>query len=275
MNIVIFGLTSDIGSYIAQRYSERGANIIGTYRSEEHRAETQKLLAESNFINCDASSNSSIDIATNKICNLVSSWDIFISCPCTPEPIEKFHNADINQWEKSFMINSLSQLRFLRNIHASRNIKRVGKKPLVLFFAGGGTNNAVDSFSAYTSAKIHLIKMIELLAHEDQSMKYSIIGPGWTNTKTHLDTLKFADPNSNKYKEVEAFIRNPVNGTPLSDIYQCIDWIDQQESMIVSGRNFSVVNDQWKGPGSHELVNQLSTNLDMYKLRRKGNNWGT
>ncbi len=273
MNIIIFGLTSDIGAYIAQKYSEQGFNIFGTYRSKDHKNQVKKLLPSSQLVFCDASSTSSIDNATADILNLCNKWDIFISCPCTPEPIKEFHNSDIDQWERSFYINSLSQLRFLRNIHNSRNINRINSNPLVLFFAGGGTNNAVNSFSAYTSAKIHLIKMIELMAFEDQETKYSIIGPGWTNTKTHLDTLKYADPASEKYKEVVSFIQNPINATPLSDIFECIRWIDEQSIATVSGRNFSVVNDKWKGPDSHELVSELNRDSNMYKLRRHRNNW--
>ena len=115
--------------------------------------------------------------------------------------------------------------------------------------------------------------MIELMAFEDQETKYSIIGPGWTNTKTHLDTLKYADPASEKYKEVVSFIQNPINATPLSDIFECIRWIDEQSIATVSGRNFSVVNDKWKGPDSHKLVTELNRDSNMYKLRRHRNNW--
>ena len=273
MKILFFGITSDIGQYIAERYSGGQNDIYGTFRSESHRKTLIESLPNVYLSYCDAAVSSSIDKATSDLVQASGTWDIFISCPCTPEPLEKFTTSDIDQWERSFYINSTSQLRFLRKIHSFRNTSRPNALPLVLFFAGGGTNNAVDSFSSYTSAKLHLIKMIELLAYEDISTKYAIIGPGWVDTKTHLDTLKFADPNSSKYKEVLAFIDNPSKATPLSDIYQCIEWIDHQDPLAVSGRNFSVVNDAWRNNSSKILVNQLIENQHMYKLRRYLNDW--
>ena len=149
------------------------------------------------FYKCDASQSDSIDNALKQISQDINNWNIMVSCPCTPVPIEKFQDSDINEWEKSFYLNSLAQLRFLHGLMKFRDLSSA-KPPLALFFAGGGTNNAVDSFSAYTSAKIHLIKMFEFLAYEDQSTKYSIIGPGWTNTKTHLETLRNSKKSSKK-----------------------------------------------------------------------------
>jgi NAD(P)-dependent dehydrogenase (short-subunit alcohol dehydrogenase family) len=216
----------------------------------------------------------SIDEASESLLDEIKDWDILISCPCIPQPLVPFFESKIEEWEKSFYLNSLAQLRFLYRVYHARNKSTKVRCPLVLFFAGGGTNGPVQSFSAYTSAKIHLIKMFELMAYEEKSTKFSIIGPGWTYTKAHYETLRHCSPDSAKFKECVEFLSDPSNGTPLIDIFNCIEWIDSQEIDAVSGRNFSVVNDEWKGCiGKDRLINELLSDPDMYKLRRCGNGW--
>ena len=270
--IILFSITSDIGLFIAKQYYAKNYKVIGTYRKDNSLKDLKNCMPKGSFYKCDASDKTSIDRATKDIKKDCKSWDILISCPCTPVPISKFSDCNFKEWEESFYLNSLAQLKFLHSLLDIRKKEVSSKSPLVLFFAGGGTNNAVDSFSAYTSAKIHLIKMFEFLAFEDSSTKYTIIGPGWTNTKTHYVTLDNSDKDSKKYNEVKNFLKDPSNGTPLIDIAECIEWIDSQEISIVSGRNFSVVNDSWRGEKKNSLVKALENDPNLYKLRRSGNN---
>ncbi len=269
-SIVVFSITSDIGEFIARHFYNKNFKVFGTFRKESSLKRLNEIMPQGKFYKCDASNSESIDYALKQISKDIKNWNILVSCPCTPVPIEKFQDSDINVWEKSFYLNSISQLRFLHGLLKFRNLSST-QPPLALFFAGGGTNNAVDSFSAYTSAKIHLIKMFEFLAYEDNTTKYSIIGPGWTNTKTHYETLRFTKKSSKKHIEVSKFLKNPRNGTPLQEIVDCIEWIDKQDLEAVSGRNFSVVNDQWKGVHNLALINALKNDENMYKLRRSGN----
>ena len=67
---------------------------------------------------------------------------------------------------KSLNINYLSSLKVL-NLLLKKN--RSNKNRGVLFFAGGGTNNAVSYYSAYTLSKILLIKFVELFDFEEKN----------------------------------------------------------------------------------------------------------
>ena len=213
--IILFSITSDIGLFIAKHYYSKNYKVIGTYRKESSLKDLKNCIPNGSFYKCDASDPTSIERATKEIKEDFNSWDILISCPCTPVPICKFSECNFKDWEESFYLNSIAQLKFLHSLLGIRKRDLSSNYPLVLFFAGGGTNNAVDSFSAYTSAKIHLIKMFEFLAFEDNSTKYTIIGPGWTNTKTHYKTLENSKKDSKKYKDVKNFLKNPSTGTPL------------------------------------------------------------
>jgi len=264
---VILSLTSDIGLDLAIRLAQEGYSISGTYRSIDGYTRVKKFLPSANLIKCDLTSEDSIKEAITLI-NQMAEWDLFVSCPCNPLPLESFYESSIDEWEESFQLNSLNQLRFLHGIYKS--IERKGN-PTVMFFAGGGTNNAVDKFSAYTSAKIHLIKMIELLAHEDQRVRYLILGPGWTDTKTHQITLANTPKDSIKHREVLDFLANPAKGTPLKNIFDCLKWLMTLDPKIVSGRNYSVVHDLWSEGHREILLAKLKQDLNFYKLRRYGN----
>ena len=137
----------------------------------------------------------------------------------------------------------------------------------VIFFAGGGTNNATERYSAYTISKIASIKMCELLDFEFEDTKFSILGPGWVKTKIHNATLEDkVNAGKNYFKTRELISENGMNS--MERVIDCCDWVINQPKNIVGGRNFSVVNDNW---GSEDLTELLGKNQDLYKLRRLGN----
>ena len=140
-------------------------------------------------------------------------------------------------------------------------------EPCVLFFAGGSTNNATVNYSAYTISKIALIKMCELLDAEVPDIKFTIIGPGWVKTKIHEATLRAKEKAGNNYKKtIEKLSGNEC--TPMEAVLDCCDWLIKAPREVISGRNFSAVFDKW---GSEELVKMLKQNINIYKLRRFGN----
>ena len=265
----MLALSSDIGLYIAREYQKLGFKITGTYRTERGKAAILQSIPDAELVFCDVASSESVDLATSELRRRNLIWEMFVSCPCDPAPLIPFSNSSADEWEKSFYLNSLGQLRFLRGIYSIKS-KTGTLPPQVIFFAGGGVNGAVEDFSAYTSAKILLVKMTELLAFENDDCKFTILGPGWTNTKTHEYVLSATDKNSKKHKEVQAFLQDPTQGTPLDDIFSAVDWVFRSEINVVSGRNFSVRDDPW-GTDPEELKLWLSSTPDAYKLRRWGN----
>jgi len=191
-------------------------------------------------------------------------WDIFISLPCTPLPLKAFFECDFEEWSESVHLNAIEQLRILHHLHPFRNNKSISD---VVLFAGGGVNNAVKNFSAYTISKIMLIKMCEFIDAENKDLNIFILGPGWTKTKAHYITLENVDKDSDKYRETVDFLSNR-KGTSMDDIFNCVSWLCSQGKSIASGRNFSVVNDKWHGKKSEILAGELKKDSNIYKLRR-------
>lgn len=265
-NTLIISVTSDIGLAYAKHCKNNTDYLIGTYR-DRSREEALKSVCD-HSLHLDLSKKESIISFKRNFRSLDLKWTNLIFCPCQPFPYENFFASNFSDWENSFQLNSLKQLELLHFFYDFRD-----EFSKVLFFAGGGTNSAVESFSAYTSAKIHLIKMVELLDYENPDMSFSILGPGWVNTKTHLNVLNHSNCDSQKYKETMDFIANPVGATPISEVVHSINWILSQPKEVVGGRNFATAYDpiNLSHPDSVSLVSHLENDTHMYKLRRQGN----
>ena len=137
----------------------------------------------------------------------------------------------------------------------------------MILFAGGGTNNATERYSAYTVSKIASIKICELLDFENYDYSFSCIGPGWVESKIHNATLKAgAKAGSNYDKTLKMREEKLMN--PIEDVIECCNWVIAKEKNIVGGRNFSVVHDAWR---KSNLEKYLLNDTNIYKLRRYGN----
>lgn len=237
MSVIILGERSDIGKALATRYVRDGYKV------------------------CLSSAPSP---------GAVEGWSRFISCVGTMKPIGKFFEVDFEQWADSVRVNTLHQLRWLRRVWPCRDpsAPEIG----ICFLAGGGVNNAVDNYSAYTASKIFLIKMCELITSEEPSVNAFAVGPGFVHTKMHEETLNsqlaFDDPARVKLQE---FMEG--DGTSMESVYSSINWCFNQGRGIMGGRNLSTVHDNWGTDGSPDSYVSLSAALsakpDLFKLRRR------
>ena len=256
---VILSVSSDIGSELAFKWLKENKSVIGTYRILNKNVKNLKKLGcklyKVDFSNKSEVSKFSVDIKKYYITKLLSAVG-------TQEPVGKFVNIDFDKWEKSIIINAINQIKCIVEIY-----KKNKKKLKVVLFAGGGTNNATESYSAYTLAKIMLIKFAELISFEEKNICCSILGPGWVKTKIHEATLKDKRAaNKNWHRTIKKL--NSKECVPMYKVIECIEWMFQQEKNVIGGRNISLVYDNW---GSKKLIKLLKSDNDIYKLRRNKN----
>jgi len=199
-----------------------------------------------------------------KLTQKTNEWDIFLSCIGTLQPLDLFTQANIDEWIYAFNTNFTNQVRVL---HELLNISVVKPKNprTVLFFAGGAKSSATKFMSAYSIAKIALTKFVELCQIENPSDKFSIIGPGWINTKIHQQTLDagYADAEIS-----ELTIKRIKSGdfNNIDELACMIEWIISSSVEIIGGRNFSLSTDEWT---NESLTQALLDDSDLFKLRRK------
>jgi len=220
--------------------------VIGTYNNKT------KIINELKkkgvvLYKLDLKNKKKVDMVAKKILSKSKNWDYLVSATGSLEPISSILKSNIDKWESSIYINCLGQIRFLKNLLIKNK-----KKRKILFFAGGGTNNAIKNYSAYTLSKILLIKFVELLDFEEKLINVGILGPGYIETKLHKKKINNKENQKKKLNKVIKFV----------------NWFFLKSKKIVSGRNFSLINDEW---GSKKLDNLLKKNQDLYKLRRFGN----
>lgn len=267
LKVIIISISSDIGTALCNSWISKGWEIFGTYKTDTPCLDSLKKQG-ARLIPCDLSREEEIQKACLKLKSICPKWDALILCAGTQEPIGPFLDNSFKSWEESVNINLISQLNIVHGLLPNRNKKRkIG--PCVIFFAGGGTNNATVNYSAYTLSKIALIKMCELLDAEISDTRFTILGPGWVKTKIHKETLKANKKAGENYKKTKYKLSSD-ECTPMADIIDCCEWVINSPRNIVGGRNLSVVFDAW---GSKKLSKKLSADHDMYKLRRYGNEY--
>lgn len=264
MKAIVISASSDIGAAACDRWITAGWEISGTYRNySEKVAQMQQRGAF--LVKCDLAMAESTRNACVALGSHCERWDVLVLAAGKLEPVGPFIDGDFDEWEASLQINLVSQLRAVRELMRYRESN--GKVPTVLFFAGGGTNNAVVNYSSYTLSKIGLIKMCELLDAEVRDTKFVILGPGWVKTKIHDSTIA-AGPNAgDSFYQAMSRLEND-NWTPMATVLECCDWAVREKREIVSGRNFSVVDDAWS---TETLRDLLQRDANLYKLRRFGN----
>jgi len=264
---VIISISSDIGYALGKRWRAQGMEVAGTFRTPSALVYDLEKSGIRNF-HCEAGDEDSVKKACAGLRETFDQWDYLVLCPGTQEPVGAFAECDFTAWKNSVEINFTSQIQFVHELLPSRN-KNGQHPPVVLFFAGGGTNNATVNYSAYTISKIALIKMCELLDAEIPDTNFVILGPGWVKTKIHQATLDAGlKAGANYQKTIHKLASDEC--TPMETVMDCCDWLMEADRKIVSGRNFSVVFDKW---GSDPLIKKLIEDPNMYKLRRAGNDW--
>lgn len=262
---VIISASSDIGTAMCHRWLIKGWEVLGTYRTKSQAVNKLEDMGVK-LVYCDLGQTNSLKRACTELRELNMHWDVLVLCPGTQEPVGKFLDCDFEEWGKSIRINFSGQLNIVHELLPIRNMTN-SLGPIVLFFAGGGTNSATENYSAYTISKIALIKMTELLDAEITDTRFAIVGPGWVKTKIHQSTLDAGSKAGDNYDKTRVMLASE-KCTSMEDVLDCCDWIIGSQREIISGRNFSTVFDLW---GSEVLELKLIENSNMYKLRRYGN----
>ncbi|HEV3342328.1 MAG TPA: SDR family oxidoreductase [Pirellulales bacterium] len=262
---IVISATSDIGCALAADWLAAECEVHGTYRTP---GRTVDELADSgaSLWPCDLADAASIERAVEELRHRSPNWDVLVLAAGTIEPIGPFLECDFDRWSASLEVNFTGQMRLLHELLPAR--RRTGKlPPLTLLFAGGGTNNATVNYSAYTLAKIALIKAAELLAAEICDCRFSVVGPGWVNTKIHQATLMAGERAGDAYRRTREKLASN-DWVPIQRVVDCCNWLVYAPGDVINGRNFSTAHDPWGEPRLDEL---LRRDPDMYKLRRAGN----
>ena len=263
---IVIAASSDIGANLCKHWRGKGWKVAGTFRSASPNVEELQRTHNVELFPCDLLNPDSIKNSCSALANTCPNWDVLTFAPGLQDPIGFFEQVDFEKWEQGVNVNLLKPLEILHRLLPYRNRE---KKPTVLFFAGGGTNNAVVRYSSYTLSKIALIKMCELLDAEMPDTRFVIVGPGWVKTKIHVSTVNAKEAaGANFHRTLEKFQKG--DWIPMEKVVECCTYLVTTPCDAISGRNFSVASDSW---GTIDLEQALISNPEMYKLKRHLNDW--
>jgi NADP-dependent 3-hydroxy acid dehydrogenase YdfG len=150
------------------------------------------------------------------------------------------------------MNNLFYGLRLLRDIYEWRR-----PNSTVVFFGGPNPNIATKNYSAYTTSKIALTKLVECL-DEEEDTKFMILGPGKVKTKIQNQTLEAGYKAGENYQKVKEFMKSGKS-TSHDEIYEFVKTCISLPKEVVGGRNISI-RDDWK--------NLKKVGYNQFKLRR-------
>lgn len=261
---IVFGVSSGIGGAVARHWLSHGFPVIGTYRTKSRATEELRKMGAS-LVKCDFSEPASVLRASRDIKKLSSKWEAMVFCPATLQPIGPFERLDPKKWAKSFNLNFTNQMAALQELLSLRN-SRVKGGPSVIFFSGGGVNDAPVRYSAYTVSKIAMIKMCEILSAELPDTRFVSIGPGWVDTKIHKETLAARADAGENYARTKAKLKKK-DFTPMERVVECVDWALNSKREAVSGRNINIARDRWS---DKSFGKKLMRNRHLLKLRKYG-----
>ncbi len=266
---IVIGASSDIGSAISQELISINWEVVGTVRDKKvkHLQNYSKVVNKFNL-----ESEKQIKKGVSKINKLISHWDALIITPGTMNPIGNFIDVSEKEWFNSIRINFINQIRVVKKLLITGNVNSE-IEPIVIFFAGGGTNSANPFFSAYTVSKIALIKMTEILDEELPNFRIVVIGPGWVETKIHKEVLDNVNsPVKLKHETTNRILKGDF--VSMSNVVQAVLWVINAPKKIVGGRNFSVANDPYK---NELFLEKILEDSNFLKLRRDGDglSWNT
>lgn len=260
---IVLGVTADIGRGLTERLLRDGWHVVGIGRTLD-RVEDLRGVSMLDLYQCNIMSTESVKELASELRAKQVAWDLMLSSVGTMEPIGPFFELEFMAWEQSVEVNFVAQMRML---HALWPLRRMNKTVDIMLMAGGGTNNPFRNYSAYCVSKIALIKMCELIDDESPDANAFIIGPGYTKTRIHDETLR-AGPQSagDGYHKTLALLEK--QGTTIDEIYYHMCWCMAQGRSVAGGRNFSTVHDAWRD-GGVALANTLRGDPDAFRLRRR------
>ena len=116
---VILSVSSDIGANFAYKLLKENKIIIGTYRkSNKHVKNLKKLgciLYKIDFENKKQISNFAAKVKNYNVTKLLSAVG-------SQEPVGKLIDVNLDQWEKSILVNAVNQIRCIVQIYKTSSL---------------------------------------------------------------------------------------------------------------------------------------------------------
>ena len=245
-NILIIGGSGELGSYLVKSFVNNNNLIVLTQKKKNVK---RKKIKNLDFFKCDLSNYKEIVTIIKKLKLKYRKIDILIFVSAIHGKIASFDKIEINEFRKVFQINFFSFLEIIKLL--LNNLKKSTNASIIVF-SGGGVTFKRPLFSAYSTSKIALIKLIEIISSELKKYKINInaISPGVMNSKLFRQSQKIEKKTKIKFVD-------------KSKILNLINFLVKKNNKIITGKLLSA---QWDDLSA--IKRNIYENKNIYTLQR-------
>ena len=271
LNIVIFGATGSIGSYLASRYYSLGHNLLLIVKNKIHKKKLKRFFLNKKkqkitfkIFNYQNENNLKKFILKNR--NFFKNSDLLINCLGEQGEIKNFFKMNLKKFFKTLNINFLLNVYLLKFLYP---IIKDRQNLLIIFFSGGGSLSFRENFSSYSISKTSLIKFTEIISKElkNNNIRANIISPGIIDSKMtkQIKSLKNKNLIKNELKRINKFIDK--SDKTKEKIFLTINFLNSKKGKKISGK---IISSMWDNPmqWSRRKIEKIMNN-EFYTLNRK------
>ena len=179
---ILIGATSEIAQGIASRLQTDGWTITGLTR---HAQFTQPL----------------------------PKWDLFIVAQGTMEPIGRFFETPVVEWQYAMDVNAMKPLRWLRIAWPQRN-----PGACVVFLGGPNMARMTPTYTAYRASKSIIESICGTLEMEYPGHRFRVLHPGVVQTRIHQETIRAGHRAAN-YERVKRIVSGEEKTVTHDEVY--------------------------------------------------------
>jgi NAD(P)-dependent dehydrogenase (short-subunit alcohol dehydrogenase family) len=263
--ILITGVTSGLGYYLANRFYSEKHNLILILKDKKKIKKIKNIQSNQDQKILKIVGNISdlkfINSLKNKIKKHFLKINILINNAATQKPIGKFIDNNFNFWKKNFYTNFFGPIKIIFELMSFLQ----QRDSLIVNISGGGGTSGRENFSAYGSSKTALIRFSEILALElkKKGIRINSISPGLMKTGMTNEIIKTGKKMSGNKEYLLAMKTLKKNNTNMSKVFELIIFLLSKRGKSINGKILSAIWD------NHEnIIKNIKKDNNSYTLRR-------
>ena len=264
---IITGGGKGLGSAIARRLAQEGANIVIVSRTQ---SEVTRVGAEIRALGrgvlamvADVSMFDDVCRVVHETVDTFSGIDILVNNAAVLGPVGPLVGNDVAQWLHAIQVNLVGTFLCCRAVLPFMIKQKHGK---IINLSGGGATSSRPNFTAYSASKCAVVRLTETLA--DEVFKYNIqvnaIAPGAMPTNLIHQVLEAGAIAGEKALNEAREVLNK-GGTSVDRPADLAVFLASSASDKLTGRLISAVYDEWEDI-PYRLSEIMSS--DLFTLRR-------
>ena len=180
--VIVTGASRGLGAAVARRLAAAGSAVTLVARSREKldgiAAEISRLGGRALIHPADVSEFNSCRSAVNSTVDQFGRIDALVNNAGIVQPLARVADADPDNWRRNIAVNLLAPFYLVR-ASVSELRKRRGR---IVNVSSGAANLALETVSAYCTAKAALNHFTRVLAAEEKDVTAVAVRPGVVDT---------------------------------------------------------------------------------------------